>query len=94
MDVAIIKAEKWEVYVVVNKRFKFVFCTIRKENVRNARFFNSDTLAVNKFDAFQYRVKCFYAFAQKIVVCFLFSAVCGTESVPMGSVFCVFISVD
>jgi len=91
---SIIKAEVGEVYVVVNKIFKFIFCAVCKEDVRNARFFYGDTLAVNKFDAFQYRVKCFYAFAQKIVVCFLFSAVCGTESVPMGSVFCVFISVD
>lgn len=49
---SIIKAEVGEVYVVVNKIFKFIFCAVCKEDVRNARFFYGDTLAVNKFDAF------------------------------------------
>ena len=52
MEVSIIKAEEGEVYVVVNKRFKFFFCAVCKENVRNTRFFYGDTFAVNKLDAF------------------------------------------
>ena len=33
MDVAIIKAEKWEVYVVVNKRFELFFGAVGEEEV-------------------------------------------------------------
>lgn len=83
--IPIIETEIWKVNVVVNKGLYLFLRTIGEEKVGDSGNLDSPNTTIDKFIYHYGRVICSIAFCNNIAVGFLFSAVSGTECIPMFS---------
>ena len=78
------------VFFVTGKSFKIFFCSVSKEDIGKAGFFDDLAIAIDDFYSSSCGIEGGSAAFDNVIVGFLLSAVCGTKSIPMGLLFGLF----
>ncbi len=85
MQMTIIKAEIREIYIIIDEGFHLLFRPVSEENIGKAGLFNSSTFSINQFYTGQGWIEGDNVVLYKIIVGFFLTAVCGAQSIPVGT---------